>query len=48
MSLATADVETLRCITGESKWELCLRLKKAREAVAELEARIEKLLEVAP
>jgi len=48
VSLAAADLETLKCIAGESHWEPCIRLKEAREAVEELEKRIEKLLEVVP
>jgi hypothetical protein len=48
VSVAKIDVETLRCIFGEPSWELCKRLKNARRELAELEARIEKLLQVAP
>lgn len=48
MSVAKIDVETLRCIFGEPSWELCRRLKNARRELAELEARIEKLLQAAP
>jgi hypothetical protein len=48
VSVAEIDVETLRCIFGEPSWELCKRLKNARREVAELEARIEKLLQAAP
>ncbi len=48
MSVAKIDVETLRCIFGEPSWELCKRLKNARRELAELEARIEKLLQAAP
>ncbi|MCI4446326.1 MAG: hypothetical protein JHC20_00165 [Pyrobaculum sp.] len=48
MSVAKIDVETLRCIFGEPSWELCRRLKNARRELAELEARIEKLLQATP
>ena len=48
MSVAKIDVETLKCIFGEPSWELCKRLKNARRELAELEARIEKLLQAAP
>ncbi len=48
MSVAKIDVETLRCIFGEPSWELCKRLKNARRELAELEARIEKLLQATP
>ncbi|HII46586.1 hypothetical protein [Pyrobaculum aerophilum] len=48
MAVARADIETLKCIRGESNWDFCLRLKKAKEALAELETKIEKLLEKLP
>lgn len=48
MPVAKIDVETLRCIAGVSRWELCIRLKNARRDLAELEARVEKLLQTAP
>ena len=48
MSVAKIDVETLRCIFGGPSWELCKRLKNARRELAELEARIEKLLQATP
>lgn len=48
MVVAVVDIETLKCIRGETNWDLCLKLKKAREDLAELEARIEKLLEALP
>jgi hypothetical protein len=48
VSVAKIDVETLKCIFGEPSWELCKRLKNARRELAELEARIEKLLQAAP
>ena len=48
MSVAKIDVETLKCIFGEPSWELCKRLKNAKRELAELEARIEKLLQAAP
>ena len=45
MSVAKTDIETLRCIAGGSKWELCTRIKEARSELAELKAKIDKLLE---
>ncbi|GEM_PF-855604 len=48
MPVAKIDIETLRCIAGESRWELCIRLKNARRELAELKARVEKLLQRAP
>jgi len=45
VSVAKIDVETLRCIFGESSWELCSRLKNARRELAEVEARVEKLFQ---
>ncbi|WP_187146745.1 hypothetical protein [Pyrobaculum neutrophilum] len=45
MAVAEADVETIRCILGLSRWDLCLRLKNLRRDLEELEARLERLAE---
>ncbi|MEZ0319571.1 MAG: hypothetical protein ABWK05_06240 [Pyrobaculum sp.] len=44
MSLAKIDVETLRCIVGESGWEFCRRLRALKKEAARLEAEVDKLL----
>lgn len=48
MTVAEADIETIRCIMDNSKWEMCIRLKKARDALAELELRVLRLIEALP
>jgi len=48
VTVAEADIETIRCIMDNSRWEMCIRLKKAREALTELELRVLRLIEALP